>query len=86
MSNKAIGAENQQATPKNRFAISGESSETICQTPFTKSEIITYLNGKIMYLRGFFDAEGGIPRVVGRFYIQLTQKDYKKTAISKQKS
>lgn len=150
MSNKAIGAENQQATCESR-----EPSETICQTPFTKSEIVAYLNGalhdaslnkgkrfrfvqkykewlekiqellkeigcrcwiykegkdrelyvaetlckdldfrfeaeklrtnreKIMYLRGFFDAEGGIPRIIGRFYIQLTQKDYKKIAIIK---
>ena len=31
-----------------------------------------------MYLRGFFDAEGGIPRNGKRFYIQLTQKDYAK--------
>ncbi len=31
-----------------------------------------------MYLRGFFDAEGGIPRNGKRFYIQLAQKDYVK--------
>jgi len=31
---------------------------------------------QIAYLRGFFDAEGGIPRIVtARFYIQLVQKD-----------
>jgi intein-encoded DNA endonuclease-like protein len=31
---------------------------------------------KIGYLRGFFDAEGGIPRTAkGKFYIQLVQKD-----------
>jgi intein/homing endonuclease len=146
MSNKAIGADNQQAT----LALRGESSETICQAPFTKEEIIAYLNGalhdaslnkgkrfrfvqkyvdwlkklqklleevgyrswiykegknrnlyvletlckeldftfnpknvktdreKIMYLRGFFDAEGGVPRIKGRFYIQLAQKNYQK--------
>ncbi len=34
---------------------------------------------KIGYIRGFFDAEGGIPRnSKARFYIQLTQKDKKK--------
>jgi intein/homing endonuclease len=27
------------------------------------------------YIRGFFDAEGSIPRQKGRFYIQLAQKD-----------
>jgi intein-encoded DNA endonuclease-like protein len=37
-----------------------------------------------MYLRGFFDAEGGIPRNGKRFYIQLAQKDYEKmTALKK---
>jgi len=30
---------------------------------------------KIAYLRGFFDAEGGVPRNGKRFYIQLVQKD-----------
>ncbi len=31
---------------------------------------------KVAYIRGFFDAEGGIPRDVNaRFYIQLVQKD-----------
>jgi intein-encoded DNA endonuclease-like protein len=34
---------------------------------------------KIGYIRGFFDAEGGIPRNnKARFYIQLTQKDKEK--------
>lgn len=33
---------------------------------------------KIMYLRGFFDAEGGVPRNQSKFYIQLVQKDYAK--------
>lgn len=34
---------------------------------------------KIGYLRGFFDAEGGIPRTEkGKFYIQLVQKDKEK--------
>jgi intein-encoded DNA endonuclease-like protein len=38
---------------------------------------------QIMYLRGFFDAEGGIPRNGKRFYIQLAQKDYVKMCILK---
>lgn len=34
---------------------------------------------KIAYIRGFFDAEGGIPRnSTARFYIQLVQKDKRK--------
>jgi intein/homing endonuclease len=33
---------------------------------------------QVMYLRGFFDAEGGVPRNGKRFYIQLAQKDYEK--------
>lgn len=34
---------------------------------------------KIAYIRGFFDAEGGIPRQLqSKFYIQLVQKDQKK--------
>ncbi len=33
---------------------------------------------KISYIRGFFDAEGGIPKNNKRFYIQLVQSDKKK--------
>ena len=33
---------------------------------------------KIGYIRGFFDAEGGIPRTNDRFYIQLVQSDKSK--------
>ena len=33
---------------------------------------------KSSYLRGFFDAEGGVPRNGKRFYIQLVQKDQPK--------
>ena len=147
MSDKAFGAENQQAT---LAFLPRESSETIRQTPFTKKKIIAYLNGalhdatlnkgkrirfsqknrqwlrnlqfllrkidcnswiykegktrniyvletlckdldfrfnplkletdeeKSSYIRGFFDAEGGIPHKKGRFYIQLVQKDLRK--------
>lgn len=39
---------------------------------------------KIAYVRGFFDAEGGIPRKPrARFYIQLVQNDRTKLAIIK---
>ncbi len=38
--------------------------------------ILKTKNEKIAYLRGFFDAEGGIPRnAKDRFYIQLVQSD-----------
>lgn len=144
MSKKASYAENQQAIP-----LSGSAPETTRQTPFTKEEILAYLNGaihdatlnkskrirfsqknkqwleilqkflkeigynswiykegkdrniyvletlckelnfnfspsnltvkeKLVYMKGFFDAEGGIPHKSGRFYIQLTQKNFKK--------
>ncbi len=43
MSDKAFGAGNQQATQLRRVV--GESSETIRQTPFTKSEILAYVHG-----------------------------------------
>lgn len=33
---------------------------------------------KMFYVRGFFDAEGGIPGKPGRFYIQLVQKNFEK--------
>lgn len=35
---------------------------------------------RISYVRGFFDAEGGIPKNGKRFYIQLVQKDKAKIA------
>ncbi len=39
---------------------------------------------QVMYLRGFFDAEGGVPRNGKRFYIQLAQKDYAKMSALKE--
>ena len=33
---------------------------------------------KAHYVKGFFDAEGGIPHNKDRFYIQLVQKDFEK--------
>ncbi len=41
------------------------------------------LSQKVDYLRGFFDAEGGIPRNGKRFYIQLVQKDRRKMELLK---
>ncbi len=38
---------------------------------------------KAAYVKGFFDAEGGIPHKAGRFYIQLVQKDLRKMEILK---
>lgn len=39
---------------------------------------------KTAYIQGFFDAEGGIPRIPNaRFYIQLVQKDKKKIELLK---
>ncbi len=38
---------------------------------------------KKSYIRGFFDAEGGIPHKSGRFYIQLVQKNYEKISAIK---
>ncbi|MEX2436836.1 MAG: LAGLIDADG family homing endonuclease [Candidatus Paceibacterota bacterium] len=38
---------------------------------------------KIMYIKGFFDAEGSVPIKKGRFYIQLSQKDYEKILLIK---
>jgi len=42
---------------------------------FDPSVLVTAAE-KVAYIRGFFDAEGGIPRdVKAKFYIQLVQKD-----------
>ena len=39
---------------------------------------------QLHYLRGFFDAEGGIPHNSGRFYIQLVQKNLPKIELIKE--
>lgn len=60
--------------------------ETLCKElhfGFDTSELITEKE-KAMYLRGFFDAEGGVPRNHAKFYIQLVQKDYRKMKDIKQ--
>src|SRR3989344_5859010 len=43
--------------------------------------LLTSTEEKIAYIRGFFDAEGGVPRnISSRFYIQLVQKNQPKLA------
>ncbi len=44
---------------------------------------IRHNNEKKAYVKGFFDAEGGVPRNGKKFYIQLVQKDKKKMEIIK---
>lgn len=54
--------------------------ETLCNElsfEFNPKQLTTDREKK-MYLRGFFDAEGGVPRNSDRFYVQLVQKDYLK--------
>ncbi|MBM4388596.1 MAG: LAGLIDADG family homing endonuclease [Deltaproteobacteria bacterium] len=60
---------------RNLYALETVSSELVFS--FDPSRLRTERE-RIMYLRGFFDAEGGIPRNGKRFYIQLAQKDYGK--------
>lgn len=53
--------------------------ETLCPKPdfhFDPSEFSA--KEKVAYIRGFFDAEGGIPHNGKRFYIQLVQKNFQK--------
>ncbi len=51
--------------------------ETLCKD-ITFKYLPSSREEKIFYLKGFFDAEGGVPHNGKRFYIQLTQKDKKK--------
>ena len=54
--------------------------ETVCKDlrfDFSTSVLRTQKE-KIAYVRGFFDAEGGVPRTRDEFYIQLVQKDFPK--------
>ena len=59
--------------------------ETVCKNlNFSFDPITLKTKGeKIAYLRGFFDAEGGIPRTCDEFYIQLVQKNLPKMEILK---
>jgi len=54
--------------------------ETVCKDlDFSfNPEVLSTKGEKIAYIRGFFDAEGGIPHNNGEFYIQLVQKNLKK--------
>ena len=54
--------------------------ETVCKNldfSFDPRTLVTK-GEKIAYIRGFFDAEGGIPQNNGKFYIQLVQKNLRK--------
>ena len=59
--------------------------ETVCKDlRFTFNPItLKTIGEKIAYVRGFFDAEGGIPRTNDEFYIQLVQKNFRKMEILK---
>ena len=60
--------------------------ETLCKNldfAFNASKLENSLE-KAFYVKGFFDAEGGIPCTKDRFYIQLVQKNFGK--IEKMKS
>jgi len=63
---------------KNRAVYVLETSAKFLQITFNP-EGFTSSEEKIAYIRGFFDAEGGIPRNPNaRFYIQLVQKNQPK--------
>ena len=54
--------------------------ETVCKNldfAFDPKNLSTK-GEKIAYIRGFFDAEGGVPHTDGEFYIQLVQKNFEK--------
>lgn len=54
--------------------------ETLCNELDFKLNALSLKSRKerIFYIRGFFDTEGGIPKNLGRFYIQLVQKNFTK--------
>jgi len=53
--------------------------ETLCRNlDFSFNPLNLTNREKVAYVKGFFDAEGGIPHKAGRFYIQLVQKDLRK--------
>ena len=60
-----------------------ESVAPIFRGPFDPNNMLSFEEKKA-YLRGFFDAEGGIPKkLCSKKYVQLTQKDYKKMDLLK---
>lgn len=68
---------------KNRNVYILESVSKIFQEEFDPENLKSSLE-KRAYIRGFFDAEGGIPHSQDSFlYIQLVQKDYAKIALIK---
>ncbi len=59
---------------RNLFAL-----ETLCKNiDFNFDPSGLSVRKKLFYVKGFFDAEGGVPRNGKRFYIQFAQKSYKK--------
>jgi intein-encoded DNA endonuclease-like protein len=54
--------------------------ETLCKDLDFKFNLnrLSSKNEKLFYVRGFFDAEGGVPHTKDRFYIQLVQKNLNK--------
>ena len=63
---------------KTRFVYVLETSAKFLSLSFDPNQL-TSTKEKIAYIRGFFDAEGGVPRSPdARFYIQLVQKDRSK--------
>lgn len=58
--------------------------ETLCKNLDFRFNPLNLTDGeKTAYIRGFFDAEGGVPHKAGRFYIQLVQKDFGKIQMIK---
>jgi intein-encoded DNA endonuclease-like protein len=60
--------------------------ETLCSKLDFKHDPLSLKSRRAQsaYVRGFFDAEGGVPRTADRFYVQLVQKNYKKIAALKE--
>lgn len=59
--------------------------ETVCkELSFTFNPKNLTKEEKTAYLKGFFDAEGGVPHNDGRFYIQLVQKNLPKIELIKE--
>jgi intein-encoded DNA endonuclease-like protein len=59
---------------RNLFAL-----ETLCkEIDFVFNPSNLCIKEKSFYVKGFFDADGGIPRNGKRFYIQFAQKSYEK--------
>jgi len=60
---------------KDRLVFALETSASFLDVEFDPEELDSQLEG-IAYVRGYFDAEGGLPQSPdARFYVQLTQKD-----------